>query len=86
MRAETHAVCFRAGVWITTSGTYGGVAKLVGKAVRDLCTAADPSAPPPIVLLGVTLWAQVNGLGNLAVRFPAPVSTGRSAAEPVSYL
>lgn len=43
----THCANGYAGVWITTGGMKCGVMKLVGKAVRDYCTAAaDPRAPP----------------------------------------
>ena len=45
------------GAWITTGGTYCGIMKHVGKAVRD---HKIDNKFKPVVLLGIVPWGKIN--------------------------
>lgn len=53
--STVRTVCW-SGAWITSAGTYCGVMKHVGKAVRDYGVARNST---PIVCLGIAPWGQV---------------------------
>ena len=50
------------GAWISSAGTYCGVMKHVGKAVRDYGVARNST---PIVCLGIAPWGQINNRAAL---------------------
>ena len=57
------------GAWITTSGTYCGIMKHVGKAIRDYRMDTNSQ---PVVVIGIVPWGKVNNrqaLLNSEVRY-----------------